>query len=119
METLLAIRRSLRPGGRIVFESRDPERRAWLEWTKGNTYSAAEVHGEGAVESWVEFEAACGGFVDFIGVLVFERDGRRVEQRNCLKFRSRDELKKSLEGTGFVSTGADNICCLFDRLCSV
>ena len=100
-ETLLAIRRILRPGGLIVFESRIPEREAWLEWTKENTYSVAEVDGEGTVESWVEYEASYGGFVDFIGVLVFERDGRRVEQRSWLQFRDRDELTKSLEDTGF------------------
>lgn len=101
-ETLTAIRRRLSPGGLLVFESRDPERQAWWEWTKANTYSAAEVDGEGTVESWVEFEAAHGAFVDFFGMLVFERDGRRVEQRSRLQFRDRDELTKSLDDSGFI-----------------
>ena len=101
-ETLTAIRRRLSPGGLLVFESRDPERQAWLEWTKEYTYSTAEVGGVGTVKSWVEFDAAHGAFVDFVGMLVFERDGRRVEQRSRLQFRDRAELTKSLEDAGFV-----------------
>lgn len=101
-ETLMAIRRRLSPDGLLVLESRDPERQAWREWTKENTYSAAEVDGEGSVESWVEFDAAHGAFVDFFGMLVFERDGRRVEQQSRLRFRDRAELTKSLEDSGFM-----------------
>lgn len=101
-ETLMAIRRRLSPGGILVFESRDPERQTWREWTKVNTYSTAEVDGEGTVESWVEFDAAHGAFVDFFGMLVFERDGRRVEQQSRLRFRDRAELTKSLEDSGFM-----------------
>lgn len=105
METLTAIRRSLRAGGLLVFESRDPQRRAWLEWTKANTYSSAEVDDEGTAESWVEFGSASGAFVDFTGVLVFERDGYRVEQQNRLQFRDRGQLTRSLESVGFVVEG--------------
>jgi SAM-dependent methyltransferase len=31
---LSAARHVLRPGGRLVFETRDPARRAWLEWNR-------------------------------------------------------------------------------------
>lgn len=85
----------------MVFESRVPEREAWLEWTKGNAFSAAEVDGEGTVESGMEFHSASDEFVDFVGVLVFERDASRVDQQSRLQFRGKDELRKSLENTGF------------------
>jgi ubiquinone/menaquinone biosynthesis C-methylase UbiE len=37
-ETLAAVHGVLRPGGRLVFESRDPARKAWLEWNRDHTY---------------------------------------------------------------------------------
>lgn len=49
----------------------------------------------------MEFDTAHGAFVDFVGMLVFERDGRRVEQKSRLQFRDRAELTKSLEDAGF------------------
>ena len=38
---------------------------------EGEHLFRGRVDGEGTVESWVEYEAGYGGFVDFIGVLVF------------------------------------------------
>src|SRR5262249_17814656 len=52
--TLLAIRRALRPGGRLVFETRDPAVKAWLGWTKEQSYQRVEISGTGPVQSWVE-----------------------------------------------------------------
>jgi SAM-dependent methyltransferase len=101
-ETLHAIRNCLREGGRLVFESRRPERKAWEDWTKAATHSRAEVEGEGPVESWVQFESVDGEYVRFVGVTVFESDGARVEEQSTLRFRSRDELISSLEHEGFV-----------------
>ncbi len=37
--TLAVSRRALRPGGQLVFETRDPARRAWEEWTREQTYT--------------------------------------------------------------------------------
>lgn len=52
--TLRGIRVALRPGGRLVFETRIPARRAWEEWNRGATYGVTEIAGVGAVESWVD-----------------------------------------------------------------
>lgn len=35
--TLRGAHEALRPGGRLVFETRDPARRAWEEWTRENS----------------------------------------------------------------------------------
>src|SRR6478609_8607308 len=43
-----------KPGGHLVFETRDPAREAWLEWTKDESFAAADVEGQGHVESWNE-----------------------------------------------------------------
>ena len=50
--TLGGIHGALRPGGHLVFETRDPAARAWEEWTRDASYGVPEIEGVGAVESW-------------------------------------------------------------------
>ena len=50
--TLRGIHAALRPGGHLVFEVRDPARRAWERWTRENTYQSLDVPGIGRVETW-------------------------------------------------------------------
>ena len=50
--TLAAIHRVLSPGGHLVFEVRDPAKRAWLDWTREKTYARVNVPGIGEVEGW-------------------------------------------------------------------
>ena len=52
LATLRSIRAALRPGGRFVFETRDPARRAWLEWNREESYEECDVPGVGTVASW-------------------------------------------------------------------
>ena len=40
---LRAVHGALRPGGRLAFESRDPEQKAWLGWNRGQTYRRAVI----------------------------------------------------------------------------
>ena len=49
--TLRAARAALRPGGRLVFESRRPERRAWTEWDRERSLRRAVVPDVGSVET--------------------------------------------------------------------
>jgi SAM-dependent methyltransferase len=48
MATLTAIHRSLKPGGRLVFGTRDPARRAWRTWTREDTLESVDVPGVGS-----------------------------------------------------------------------
>ncbi len=41
--TLQAIHASLRPGGHLAFETRDPAARAWEQWTRAATYRMNDV----------------------------------------------------------------------------
>ena len=52
--TLEHTRSALRPGGRLVFETRDPADRAWQEWNRERSYARTVIVGVGGVETWVE-----------------------------------------------------------------
>src|SRR5207342_1782262 len=55
--TLSGIFDALRPGGHFVFETRDPAREAWREWTPSASRDVTEIDGIGAVENWAELLA--------------------------------------------------------------
>ena len=40
--TVAAVHAAVRPGGRFVFETRIPERQAWLEWTPSSTFERVD-----------------------------------------------------------------------------
>jgi SAM-dependent methyltransferase len=100
VSTLRAINSALRPGGYFVFETRDPDRRAWLEWTKGATYSLSDLPGIGAVEHWVEVTEEKLPLVSFTHHYIFGSGEIRTSD-STLRFRTREEIEHSLEETGF------------------
>jgi SAM-dependent methyltransferase len=102
--TLAAVHAALRPGGWLIFESRDPARRAWEDWTEAATRSTTDIPGVGRVSDWVQVtEVVDGGrLVTFESPNVFEADGTVIVSRSTLRFRSRDELGASLRAAGFV-----------------
>jgi ubiquinone/menaquinone biosynthesis C-methylase UbiE len=98
--TLRAIRDRLRPGGRLVFESRDPAKEAWLEWNRDQTHRRAVVPGAGPVETWTDLTQVQGSLVSFRTTFVFESDGAVLTSDSTLRFRSRDELASSVAAVG-------------------
>jgi SAM-dependent methyltransferase len=99
--TLRAVREALRPGGRLVFESRRPERQAWREWTRERSFARAVVPGVGPVETWVQVTDVRDGLVSFRWTFRFEGDGAELTSDSTLRFRSRDDLGDSLTDAGF------------------
>jgi SAM-dependent methyltransferase len=99
--TLRAAHDALRPGGRLVFESRDPERRAWEEWDRVRTHTTAELPGVGRVESWVEVLAVRGALVSFRETFVLG-NGTVLTSESTLRFRTRSELVGSVTAAGLV-----------------
>ena len=53
-ETLRNVRSALKPGGHLIFETRNPDARAWEEWNKEESFQSIPVHGLGLVDGWVE-----------------------------------------------------------------
>ncbi|MFC5889903.1 class I SAM-dependent methyltransferase [Kitasatospora aburaviensis] len=100
--TLARAHRALRPGGRLVFETRVPAARAWERWNRADSYAVTAVPGAGAVESWVELVAIDGPLVTFRWTYVFAADGEVMTSDSTLRFRERDEVEADLAANGFV-----------------
>ena len=99
--TLRAIRKALRLGGRLVFETRDPAAKAWLGWTKEQTYQRIEIPGLGPVQSWEQVTQVDGDLVTFQGFLTFESGGETLVSDSTLRFRGREEVIASVEEAGY------------------
>jgi SAM-dependent methyltransferase len=99
--TLRGISSALRPGGILVFETRDPARRAWEQWTPELTRTAVDVPGMGVVESWEEVTAVEGSLVTFRSMTTFHREGLELESTSTLRFREKAEIEESLVREGF------------------
>jgi SAM-dependent methyltransferase len=93
---------ALRPGGRLVFESRDPARAAWLEWTRDRTRRRVAIPGAGPVETWTDVTRVEGNLVSFRTTFVLGRDRTVLTSDSTLRFRSRDELANSLMAADLV-----------------
>ena len=90
----------VRPGGHLVFETRDPAREAWREWTREESFTVADTPGEGRVESWVEVTDVRDELVTFRSTLVFT--DATITSESTLRFRSRDAVTADLVAAGFV-----------------
>ena len=98
--TLRGIRRALRRGGMLVFESRRPDRRAWEEWQADTAETVHEVPGVGTVRQRpTGFEVALP-LVTFSDEFRFE-DGAVLTSTSTLRWRDEAELRASLEAAGF------------------
>lgn len=100
-ETLEGARAALRPGGHLVFETRDPARRAWQEWTREHSHSVTDIPGTGSVETWVDLVAVRPPLVTFRWTYRFAADGEVLTSTSTLRFRERAEVERDLTAHGF------------------
>lgn len=99
--TLRCVHAVLRPGGRLVFETRDPGKQAWRTWDREHSYTRTDIPGTGTVETWVEVTDVRAELVSFRHTFVFERGGAVLTSNSTLRFRDRDEVADSLAVAGF------------------
>lgn len=99
--TLHGVFAALRPGGHLVFETRDTAYRAWQEWNRPAPYRVSEIPGVGAVESWVELTDVAGPLVSFRWTWVFASDGQVLTSDSTLRFRGRAEVEQALVAHGY------------------
>lgn len=98
--TLRCVHAALRPGGRLVFETRDPAREAWREWDREHAYARAELPDGGAVEAWPEVTDVTGALISFRYTFVFA-DGEILTSDSTLRFREHSEVAASLAAAGY------------------
>ncbi|HEY2355759.1 MAG TPA: class I SAM-dependent methyltransferase [Gaiellaceae bacterium] len=93
--TLHGIHAALRPGGTLVFETRDPSRRGWEEWTCERTHRVVD-----GVECWTELTEVALPLVSFRTTFVLA-SGEVVTSDSTLRFRNRDEVEADLADHGY------------------
>ncbi|GAA1793229.1 class I SAM-dependent methyltransferase [Luedemannella flava] len=101
VRALRGIHAALRPDGRLVFETRRPERRAWEEWAVDVGPVVLDVPGVGPVEQRREVTDVSLPLVSFRHTYRFLADGAIVTSDSTLRFRDRDEVESSLADTGY------------------
>lgn len=101
-DVLAASFESLRPGGRLIFETRDPARRAWAEWTAEHTDTRAVVPGVGPIHTWTDLVDVFDEWVTFRSTVVFEATASTLTSTSTLRFRDQAPLHDDLARAGFV-----------------
>jgi ubiquinone/menaquinone biosynthesis C-methylase UbiE len=96
MSTLRECRDVIRPGGRLVFEVRDPSKEAWKDWNREQSYQVIEAPEIGKVEKWVDLIDVQLPLVSFRQTFIFQRDGTVLTSDSTLRFRSKSEIVDSL-----------------------
>ncbi|UAL29748.1 class I SAM-dependent methyltransferase [Nocardioides rotundus] len=84
----------LRTGGHLIFETRDPARRAWDEWTPDATRRRVRDAVEGVVETWQQVTQVDLPTVSFD--TYFRFPDTTMTSRSTLRFRTGDEIEQDL-----------------------
>ncbi len=99
--TVLAdLRRALVPGGRLVFDTRDPRARKWEQWNPAESRRGIRLPDGSMVTAWTEVTAVTGTVVYFTICYQFF-DGLTLESTGALRFRPEDEVRSTLSDAGF------------------
>ena len=90
---------ALKPGGRLVFESRNPAARAWQDWAAtGRTTRETTL---GTVTEWMDVEPMTrDGHVSFLTHNVLSWSGETIVARQTLAFRSEHRIRFDLADVG-------------------
>ena len=99
--TLTAVRERLLPGGRFMFESRNPSLRAWLRWHKQRSTRAVGGDDGGQVETMFDVLSVHDQIVIFDTHYWFREDNAHLVDRGQLRFMPQSEIDGHLRSAGF------------------
>jgi SAM-dependent methyltransferase len=97
---LRALRRSLDRGGRLIFDSRDPDDERWTRWNPAESRRTVVLPGGEAVDVWVEVTDETDRVVTFTGHYLFP-GGEELASESTMRVRSEREIRSGLEAAGF------------------
>lgn len=102
LRVLTSARKHLRQGGRLVFDSRNPEAGAWQSWTPEHSRKAFEHPVFGHVETWHQVESVERCYVSFASFAAIADRPQPVVSRSRLAFRSQEQIDVALAASGFL-----------------
>lgn len=97
--TVDGVRNALVPGGRFVFETRDPAARGWEVWNREESIRTLDLPDGGTLETWVELQNVELPYVSFRWYYRFD-DATVLQSDSTLRFRDRDEIEDGLTTAG-------------------
>ncbi|MUK87873.1 methyltransferase domain-containing protein [Ornithinibacillus sp. L9] len=100
--TLKECRSHIKPGGKLIFEVRDPAKEAWKNWVRSKTHCVIEAPEIGKVERWHDLLDVQLPFVTFRHTFVFHNDGKILTSESTLRFRSKTEVINSLDKANLI-----------------
>jgi ubiquinone/menaquinone biosynthesis C-methylase UbiE len=103
-ETLAALRnihRHMAPGGRLILESRNPQDRAWEDWTRENTREQRVIEGIGPVDVYYQIKNVEGEHVTFDAVFTILDTDETLVSESRLRFAPLDTIQRLLSAAGF------------------
>jgi SAM-dependent methyltransferase len=100
LAALRGLHSTLRPGGYLAFESRNPGAREWEGWTRASR-NVVEDRVAGRIDCWIEADGIVDGVVRCANHYRFLATGEELVSECQLRFRTMEELSKSLDHAGF------------------
>jgi len=99
-ETLRALHDRLYPGGRMMFESRNPESEPWLRWVPEHSRKIIPLNDD-LVEIYHETKGINGELLSFMTHFNFLKSGLQRQSKSVLRFMSHERIAQHLHQAGF------------------
>ncbi|MBB3120235.1 class I SAM-dependent methyltransferase [Pseudoduganella violacea] len=98
---LRTIASHLQPGGRFIFDSRNPLMEEWREWTPDQSQRTLTHPRLGAIEAWNDVSRdAASGIVSYDSYYRVKDGGRLYSARSPIAFPAQEQLAELLEEAG-------------------
>lgn len=95
LSALRTIAAHLAPGGRFIFDSRNPDREEWREWTPDRSQRVVEHPELGAVRAWNDVRRdAASGVVTYETHYEAATTGRRFSAASRIAFPNRETIRE-------------------------